>query len=67
MCVLPLGVDAHVVAGGVDPLDRGDRHAHDLAPLPDRQHLRMPRLQRLAAARQQLVQHQLAGAGDLAR
>ena len=44
---------------------RGDRHAHDLAPLPYRQNLGVLRLQRLAPAGQQLVHDELAGARDL--
>src|SRR5829696_5628923 len=30
---LTAGVDAHVIPRGVDPVDRGDRHSHDVAPL----------------------------------
>src|SRR5436853_246370 len=59
------GVDAHVVAGGVNPLDRRHRHAHRLASLPDRQHLGVPPVDRLAAAREQLIERELAAAGDL--
>src|SRR5438105_3074321 len=59
------GVDAQVVAGGVNPLDRRHRHAHRLASLPDRQHLGVPPVDCLAAAREQLIERELAAAGDL--
>src|SRR6266404_5800205 len=58
-------VDAHVVPGSVDPLDRCHGHAHRLATLADRQHLGPPPVDRLASVFEQLIERQLTAAGDL--
>src|ERR1700683_2419160 len=58
-------VDAHVVPGRVDPLDRGDLHTHGLASLADRQYFRTPSLDGAAAVRKQLIERKLPAAGDL--
>src|ERR1700686_1555896 len=58
-------VDAHVVPGRVDPLDRCHGHAHRLATLADRQHLGPPPVDRLASTFEQLIERQLTAAGDL--
>src|SRR4029077_2151435 len=57
------GMDAHVIPGSVDPLDRGHRDAQRLAALADRQPLRAAPLDRLAALGEQLVERQLPAAG----
>jgi hypothetical protein len=60
----PLGVHAHVVAGGIHPLDRGDRQADGLASEPDRQHLRETARDAFGAAGEQFLGVELPGAGD---
>src|ERR1700756_342054 len=62
---LAVDVDAHVVAGRIDPLDARDRYPHRLAPLADRQHLGPPAAERLAAVLEQLIERELPAAGDL--
>src|SRR5450631_4566471 len=57
-------VNTHVVAGGVDPLDRCDGNAHDLAALTDRQNFGMRRLHGGTAALQELLERDFAAAAD---
>src|SRR6516164_3012192 len=62
---IPTGVDAHVIAGGVHPLNRCHRHAHGLAALADGQHIGITISDRSRAVREHLIESELAATGDL--
>ena len=57
-------MNAHVITGGIDPLDRRHRNPHDLTALPDGQHLGVARLDGLAAALQKFLECDFPASGD---
>src|SRR5580698_1303153 len=56
-------MNAHVITGRIDPLDRRHGNPHDLAALPDRQHFGMARLDGLAAALQKFLECNFPASG----
>src|SRR5947208_3662982 len=53
-------VDAHVVPGSVNPLNRGNRNAYCLTTLAYGEDVRAPRLRRFGPVREQLLEGQFA-------